>query len=129
IHSNQLTAVPEWLVQMPQLKKLKIQQNPITQPPPELLGKALTAKTHENVHVDLEAVRRYYAQLAKEGEATIYEAKLLLIGEGGAGKTSLARKLVDPSQALPPPDDSTKGIDVHPWNFPIPPDPDLTDTT
>ncbi|MCP4428462.1 MAG: hypothetical protein GY803_28595, partial [Chloroflexi bacterium] len=35
-------------------------------------------------------------------------------------------KLLDVTAPLPPPSDSTKGIDVHPWNFPIPPDPDLT---
>ncbi len=118
---NKLTAVPEWLVQMPQLVRLHIGSNPITQPPPELLGKALTADPYdEDVFVDLEVVRRYYAQLAKEGDATIYEAKLLLIGEGGAGKTSLARKLMDTANPLPPPDDSTKGVDVHPWSFSLP---------
>ncbi len=66
LSGNQLTAVPEWLVQMPQLEKLFIYQNPITQPPPELLGKALTATYSwaDDGAVDLEAVRRYYAQLA-----------------------------------------------------------------
>ncbi|MCP4429118.1 MAG: hypothetical protein GY803_31925, partial [Chloroflexi bacterium] len=121
--SNQITAAPEWLVPMPPLKKLYIANNPITQPPPEILGWALIGRG--DTPVDLEAICRYYAQLAKEGEALIYEAKLLLIGEGGAGKTSLACKLMNAANPLPPPDDTTKGIDVYHWNFPVPPDPDL----
>jgi Leucine-rich repeat (LRR) protein len=117
LNDNRLTAVPEWLVQMPQLEKLYIDNNPITQPPPEHLGKARTKLKP----VDLESVRRYYAQLRWAGQALFYEAKLLLIGEGGAGKTSLARKLIDPTAPLPPPDESTEGIDILTWQFPVPP--------
>lgn len=120
LYNNELISLPEWLINLPKLYDLQIQNNPINQPPPELLGEVLTADILDNALVDLEAVRRYYAQLAKEGEATFYEAKLLLIGEGGAGKTSLARKLMDTANPLPPPDDSTKGIDVDKWQFLVP---------
>jgi len=122
LDGNQLTTVPEWLTQMPQLKYLFINRNPIAKPPPELLAEALV----RGMAVDLDAVRRYYAQLAKEGEAYFYEAKLLLIGEGGAGKTSLARKLLNTANQLPPPEDSTKGIDILHWQFSVPPDPILS---
>lgn len=117
IWENELTVIPDWLVKMPELIDLRVKGNPVTQPPPEILGKSLT---ESGSTVDLKAIRRYYAQLAKEGEATFYEAKLLLIGEGGAGKTSLARKLMNTANPLPPPDDSTKGIDVEKWQFPVP---------
>ena len=110
--------IPEWLAEMPQLKELYINDNPIIQPPPEQLGDALT----DVMTVDLDALRRYYAQLRRAGQAYFYEAKLLLIGEGGGGKTSLARKLLAPTAPLPLPKDSTEGIDILNWQFPIPDD-------
>jgi GTPase SAR1 family protein len=113
---NRITVVPEWLVQMPQLKNLYIYKNPITQPPPEQLGKALT---DDRIAVDHGALRRYFAQLWREGQAFFYEAKLLIVGEGGAGKTSLVRKLQDIAASLPSPEDSTDGIDVFEWEFPF----------
>jgi internalin A len=79
------------------------------------------ALTETSKPVDLEALRRYFAQLKEAGEAFFYEAKLLIIGEGGAGKTSLARKLQDPAQTLPEEKESTEGIAVIPWQFDLPP--------
>ena len=40
------------------------------------------------------------------------------MGEGGAGKTSLARKLQDEGYVLKPDEASTEGIDVIRWEFP-----------
>ncbi|MCB9422778.1 MAG: leucine-rich repeat domain-containing protein [Ardenticatenaceae bacterium] len=123
LYDNELTAVPEWLVQMPHLKNLYIYWNPITQPPPELFGVALTVTEYweDGAEVYLEAVRRYYAQQRREGSAFFYEAKLLIVGEGGAGKTSLVRKLQDTAAPLPLLEDSTDGIDIEAWSFPLPP--------
>ena len=47
----------------------------------------------------------------------LYEAKLLIIGEGGAGKTSLAKKIEDENYKLKPEEKSTEGIDVIQWKF------------
>ncbi len=46
------------------------------------------------------------------------EAKLIILGEGGAGKSSLAKKLKDPGYKLRKDEASTEGIDVIPWYFP-----------
>jgi internalin A len=61
-------------------------------------------------------------QLQEEGTERIFEAKLLIIGEGGAGKTSLANKLIDSNYTLKLessaiPEKSTEGIDVLRLNF------------
>jgi GTPase SAR1 family protein len=64
------------------------------------------------------AIREYFRQLGT-GEDYLYEAKLLILGEGGAGKTTLARKIKNPNYQLVMDEKSTEGIDVIRWNFPV----------
>ncbi len=114
---NELRVLPEWLVDLPGLTFLLIRGNPIVEPSPEILGDALT----RNWLVDIDTLRRYYVQLREVGTDIFYEAKLLIIGEGGTGKTSLARKLQDPAAPLSPEQESTEGIEIVTWHFPLPP--------
>ena len=65
------------------------------------------------------AVLNYFQEQDAQGTDTLYEAKLLILGEGGAGKTSLCRRLLYPSQPLPSESESTKGIDIHQYDFPM----------
>ena len=86
--------------------------NPIKTPPVEIVKQGK------------EAVRNYFSQLEKEKEKKqkpkyLFEAKLLIIGEGGVGKTSFATKLQDENAKLPEDKDTTYGIKVINWNFPI----------
>ena len=60
----------------------------------------------------------FFEQL-EEGENYIYEAKLLIVGEPGAGKTTLANKILDPQYQLQENLPSTEGIDVIKWSFPL----------
>jgi internalin A len=71
------------------------------------------------------AIRDYYRQRLEDKTDYIYEAKLLIIGEGGAGKTSLANKLIDSTYKLKlegsdNQEKSTEGIDVLRFDFPHP---------
>lgn len=50
----------------------------------------------------------------------LYEAKMLILGEGGAGKTSLLRRLYHPDLSLPGEKETTKGIDIHRHEFAMP---------
>jgi len=43
----------------------------------------------------------------------LFEAKLLIVGEGGSGKTSLLRRLYQTHKPLPTQSESTKGIDIY----------------
>ncbi len=45
------------------------------------------------------------------------EAKLLIVGEPGAGKTTLSRKLINEDAPLPRDEDTTRGIDISRFNF------------
>ncbi len=82
--------------------------NPLKRPPLEI------ATDTSNI----DKIRNYFEELENQGEDYIYEAKLLFVGEPGAGKTSLAEKLLDPDYALRPDEPMTEGIDVKKWRFP-----------
>ncbi|MDX1940566.1 MAG: COR domain-containing protein [Saprospiraceae bacterium] len=58
------------------------------------------------------AILRYFAEIEKQGAQKLMEAKLLIVGQGGAGKTSLKRKLHDVNSEMPEQEDTTRGIDV-----------------
>jgi len=47
------------------------------------------------------AILSYFEELERQGIDSLYEAKMLVIGEGGAGKTSLVRKLQDEQATSP----------------------------
>ncbi len=108
LNNNQLTTLPSEICQLNNLISLNLNNNPIKQPPPEI------ATAISNIR----RIRDYFTELATQGEDYIYEAKLILVGEPGAGKTSLVQKLMDPNFKLSPTEPMTKGIDVYTWNFP-----------
>jgi small GTP-binding protein len=105
LYRNRLTAIPNSITRLTKLSYLNLEDNPISEPPLEVV---------EN---GIEAIRTYFQQIETEGVDYLYEAKLLIVGEGGAGKTSLANKIIDPNYQLCE-EDSTKGIEVLHWSFP-----------
>jgi internalin A len=111
LSNNQLNDLPELIGQLFNITFLELSNNPLSQIPPEIVMKSGLA------------VRDYYRQRLEEKTAYIYEAKLLVIGEGGAGKTSLANKLINFDYKLKlegsdNPEKSTEGIDVLRLDFP-----------
>ncbi len=101
---NQLTTLPESITQLTNLTWLDLSDNPLETPPIEVAEKGI------------EAIREYFEQIKAEGTDYLYEAKLLIIGEGGAGKTTLTKKIQNPDYQLKE-EDSTKGIEVNQLNF------------
>ena len=106
LSNNQLTSIPESITNLTNLTILNLSNNPLENPPYEIATEGI------------EAIRNYFRQLKEKGLDYIYEAKLLIVGEGGAGKTTLAKKIQDPAYQLQN-EDSTKGIDVIQWYFPM----------
>jgi internalin A len=105
LSDNQLTILPELIGQLSMLQTFELDGNSLREVPPEVVKKRGLA------------VRDYYRQRLEENTDYIYEAKLLIIGESRAGKTSLANKLIDPNYTLKvegssTPEKSTEGIDV-----------------
>jgi internalin A len=105
LNKNQIVEIPEVIISLPNLSNLDLGENPITTPPLEVVKKGIPA------------IREYFQQIEAEGVDYLYEAKLLIVGEGGAGKTSLANKIINPNYELRE-EDSTKGIEVLHWSYP-----------
>ena len=79
--------------------------NPIEKPPLEIVKQGK------------EAIQIYFNQLKSQGSVNIYEAKLLLVGDGGAGKTSLQKRLLDENALLPEEKERTRGIEIVDFKF------------
>lgn len=128
---NSFRKIPNGVWQLTGLTTLDLRGCPIEQVPAEILGlraltelrvdrnrPELTVPPPEVTERGLEAIRSYWSQERTSGLDYLAEAKLLIVGEAGAGKTTLARKILDPGYPLAPDEDSTPGIAVSSWQFP-----------
>ncbi|MBX7044493.1 MAG: leucine-rich repeat domain-containing protein [Ignavibacteria bacterium] len=104
LSSNKIEILPEWIVNS-MTAFFYFNQNPLKDPPYEIYVQGW------------DAVRRYFKNKESEGLGFIREAKLILVGEGGAGKTSLKNRLLDPKSTLPEGIDRTRGITVDDWQI------------
>ncbi len=102
---NQLSSIPESMGNLSNLTGLSLTENPLVNPPIEIADKGI------------EAIREYFKHLQEVGTDRIYEAKLLIVGEAGSGKTSLAKKIENSAYKLKPSETSTEGIDIIKKSF------------
>ena len=82
-----------------------VQDCPLTNPPPEIVKQGN------------DAILNYFRERALGEVDHLYEAKMLILGEGGAGKTSLLKRLYQPGQPLPAVDETTRGISIYRHEF------------
>ncbi|MBD1216233.1 MAG: leucine-rich repeat domain-containing protein [Aphanizomenon flos-aquae Clear-A1] len=113
IAGNQISSLPREIVQLTNLQSLDLRNNPVPIPP-EILG---PKEWYENPGNIQEILDFYFRVQDPQETEPLYEAKLLIIGEGGAGKTSLAKKIEDEKYQLQSDEKSTEGIDVIQWKF------------
>jgi len=76
-------------------------------------GCPLTNPPIEIVKQGNEAILNYFREKELTGVEKSLEAKVVLIGEGQAGKTSLRTRLLRPDAPLPSKADRTKGLDIE----------------
>jgi len=114
--NNPIEELPSWITDF----NMKIQwksggdhgyitlyDSPLKIPPPEIVKEGK------------KAVKNYFEQLKDQEEDYLFEAKMLIVGEPGAGKTSMAWKMENANCDLPGEKETTKGIDIRQYYFPL----------
>jgi GTPase SAR1 family protein len=123
---NRLTALPDWLSQLTRLTFLDLFGNQLTALPPSLAqlehltklnlnGNPLNPALQSAYKPGLYAVKAYLRSLEQNAEP-IYEAKLVLVGEGNVGKTTLLKALKGKAGEAPQEHEPTTHgveIDIH----------------
>lgn len=103
LQQNQLSSLPSEIRKLNNLDKLGLSDNSLPIPP-EIL--AQIDKPHEIINY-------YFRHLTLVEKRSLNEAKMILVGQGGTGKTSIVKRLIDGT--FNPDEDQTKGIEIRKW--------------
>ncbi|MCU0519776.1 MAG: GTP-binding protein [Anaerolineae bacterium] len=106
LHHNQLISLPIEIGKLEGLHRLDLTQNPLAVPP-EILAKT-EAPT---------AIITYYLQHLGGRLRPLNEAKMVLVGQGSVGKTSLVKRLT--ANTYDPWEPKTEGIAIRPWQVQV----------
>ncbi|MDQ1591242.1 MAG: internalin [Pyrinomonadaceae bacterium] len=106
LEGNQIEELPPEIERLTKLTRLYLSENPLPVPP-EIL-----AKTDEP-----KAIINYYFQHRAGQKKPLNEAKMLVVGQGSVGKTSLVRLLTEGK--FDPGENKTEGIDIRPWQIEV----------
>jgi internalin A len=112
VSNNQLTALPEEISRLEKLTELFLQENPQLGLPAEMLGQSRreTLRERGNNAAPRDTLDYYFR--SRQGRA-LNEAKLILVGRGGVGKTSLVKRLVN--NQFEAGEKKTEGIQITQW--------------
>ena len=93
-----------------------------------LYGNHLIDPPEEIVKKGRAAIKNYFSEI-KAASVLFLESKLLLVGSGDVGKTTLMKKLKNNRfKVKPGKEDTTRGIDIQPWQLSCPfPDGEVRD--
>lgn len=114
LNGNQFSRLPSNFTHLINLEELDLSLNPWRTPPPEI------------VETGLDEVMGFLHSLKTSNVTARYQAKLMIIGEGAAGKSSALRALrgLTFNEKL----ETTHGIDIQPYQLSHPNQPDITIT-
>ncbi len=112
LRSNQIEKIPECLETLPKLEKLDLRCNPLPISP-EVLGPA-----NLNEEPGTPATIFNYLRQLRSGEVLpLNEAKVLLVGQGSVGKTSLIKRLTH--NQYNPNESQTDGLNITDWKITV----------
>ncbi|MCP4217820.1 MAG: GTP-binding protein, partial [bacterium] len=110
--NNSISHLPEALLQLDmeidvdnygyESEGLLLHGNPLESPPPEIIRQGKTA------------IKDYFNSLQEDTTHPLNEVKVILVGDGAAGKTSLVNRIIG-KEAFNQHQDATEGIDIKHW--------------
>lgn len=106
---NQLAELPVTLRDLVHLEELYLEDNHALGIPPEVLGSARRPANPSDI-ID------YYFKSREEDSSPLLEAKILILGQGAVGKTSLVKRIIHNTFDREEP--KTDGIDIAFWQIP-----------
>lgn len=109
----QLSKLPAWLMDLPKLQTLLLHDNPALALSPAILG-ADARKTRDGL-ASAQAILDFYFGRLKGKTRPLNEVKLILVGRGGAGKTSTVQALQN--KPFNETEESTPGIALCDWTM------------
>jgi internalin A len=112
---NRLTELPESLRSLVSLKELYLHGNEALGIPPEILGPISQETAVKNISTASPAAILAYSFRTRRGRRPLNEAKLILVGRGGVGKTCLIKRLLH--NTFDEQEHETPGIDIQPWEI------------
>ncbi len=101
---NEIKYLPSKVANLPKLNSLYLEGNPFDLLPPEIVARGVNS------------IRNFIEQM--DVPDFLYEAKLLIVGEGRVGKTCLSKALLNDNYSLEE-EPSTEGINIEPWIVPV----------
>lgn len=123
--NNQLKNLPETISKLTSLRQLILKENQIIKLPKSLIllnltelnldGNLLPPIPPEISIKGIKAIVSYYLQLQQEQKRALNEAKLLIVGQGSVGKTSLMKRII--GQSFDPDEHKTEGINIQSWSI------------
>ena len=111
LRNNSIQALPSSLLQLSldwhaegvHFMGLSLEDNPLQHPPLDVIRSGR------------QAIEDYYQRLEQGEKRELREAKLILLGEPDAGKSSIVRRLL--YNEFDPNSQTTLGTDIHRWKF------------
>jgi internalin A len=108
---NKITTIPPEIEKLTKLKRLVLDNNPLFEIPPEIICQGWGQRIWEDGNP--QAIFEYL----KSTKQPLNEVKVLLVGEGDVGKTSLLNRLVH--NTFNPAETKTSGINIRKqWRLP-----------
>lgn len=113
LSNNQLTALPESILGLKKLMRLFVHNNSQLGIPAEVLGSTNVESVLSEKNPTATDVLEYYFR-SRHGRS-LNEAKLVLVGRGGVGKTSMVKRLVQ--KRFDAGAKRTEGIQITQWRI------------
>jgi internalin A len=111
---NQITSIPTGIGKLTNLSRLVLVGNQIDNIPPEIKHHAWGEQVGEEEDGNHQAILDYFKQMFIGGSRPLHEAKLIFVGSGGAGKTSLVKRLVH--NGFDPSEPETHEVQITNWD-------------